>query len=566
MHPRSGARILVDQLRIHGASLVFGVPGESYLAVLDALHDVADDLRYIVCRQEAGAGNMAEAYGKMTGEPGICMVTRGPGASHAAISIHTAAQDSTPMILFVGQIPRHFAGREAFQEVDYHRMFGDQAKLVLEITDPARIPEHLARAFTTATSGRPGPVVVALPEDMLMEEASVADANPYQVMRQHPDPEAMAEVAQRLRHAKQPLLIAGGGGWTGKCGPLLQKFAQRTGVPLAAAFRRRDCIDNSDEHYVGDVGLGINPDLDSYFRDADLLIAVGPRLGEITTGGYERLTPPCPQQDLIHIQASADELGRVFQPRLGIQATMEAACSALAEIPPLGDGPWAEKTRRLRQSFLRHIDPVTSPGDVNVSEIVAYLRNRLAPDAIHVNGAGNYAAWANRFSFFRGYGTQLAPTSGAMGYSVPAAVAASLVHPDREVISYNGDGCFMMTCQEIATAAQYGVAPIFIVINNAMYGTIRMHQERHFPGRESSTSLMNPDFAALAEACGGYGEVVERTEQFKGAFERARHARKFALIELKVDQEAITPTATLSEIRKKAIASQKSYAIGGPDS
>ena len=550
---RSGGQILVDQLKIHGVDTVFGVPGESYLDVLDALHD-ANSIRFVICRMEAGAANMADAYGKLTGKPGICMVTRGPGATHAAVGVHTAFQDSTPMILFIGQVGNDAVEREAFQEIDYRRMFGPMAKWVAQIDRADRIPEYIARAFATATSGRPGPVVLALPEDMLTDTASVADAKPYVAVQAAPAAADMDRLAALLRGAKTPLVIAGGGNYSGAAQADLARFAETQGLPVGCAFRCQDGFDNGHPNYAGDVGIGINPKLAERVKSADLLIVVGPRLGEITTSGYTLLDVPNPKQTLVHIHPSPDELNRVYQADLAIASGMANAAAALAALPKLGD--WSALAAQARAEYEAWQTPPAGIGALDMGQVMMHLRDVLPKDAIITNGAGNYSVWVHRFHRYRSYRSQLAPTSGAMGYGVPAAVAAKAVAPKRMALSFNGDGCFLMCGQEIATAVQYGLDPIFIVVNNGMYGTIRMHQERHYPGRVSGTDLHNPDFAALARAYGAHGETVTKTEDFPAAFERARNAGKAALIELQVDPEALTVKQSLSEIRAQAVAAK----------
>ena len=553
---RSGGQILVDQLRIHGADMAFGVPGESYLAVLDALHD-APEIRFLVCRQEGGAAMMADAYGKLTGRPGLCFVTRGPGATSASAGVHIAFQDSTPMILFIGQVARGQLDREAFQEIDYRRMYGQLAKWVAQIDDPARLPEYVSRAYHTATAGRPGPVVLALPEDMLTERVAAEDAGPYRPVVTHPGPEQMAALRERLARAERPFVLLGGGGWTATACADIQAFAEASGLPVGAAFRCQDYFDNAHPNYVGDVGIGLNPKLGRRIRESDLLLVTGARLGEMTTGGYSLIDIPRPRQSLIHVHAGAEELGRVYQPELAINATPPAFAAAARALAPIADPPWAEWTRAARADYEENIRPTRGPGPVQMAEIVAWLRGRLPPEAIVTNGAGNYTAWVHRFHQYRRYRTQLAPTSGSMGYGLPAAVAAKAVRPAQPVICFAGDGCFLMHGQELATAVQYGLGIVVIVVNNGMYGTIRMHQEREYPGRVSSTGLTNPDFAAYARAFGAGGEAVERTEDFAPAFERAFERAMAAggpsLIELRLDPEAITPRSSLSEIRAAAL-------------
>jgi acetolactate synthase-1/2/3 large subunit len=549
---RSGARVLVDQLLIHGVDTVYCVPGESYVAALDALGESRDRIRLVTCRQEGGAANMAEAHGKLTGRPGVCFVTRGPGATNASIGVHTASQDSTPMILFMGQVARGHRGREGFQEVDVDRMFDGQAKWAAEVSDPRRLPELVSRAFHRAVSGRPGPVVLALPEDLLAEPCDVEDADPYRVVQAHPGTGELAAMRALLAAAERPLALAGGATWTAEAARDALAFAEANGLPTAAAFRWQDSFDNHHRLYVGEVGLAVNPALARRVTEADLLLAFGPRLGEATTSGYTLLDVPRPRQRLVHVHASAEELGRVYQADVPIVSGLPQFTAAARALPPVDGARWADWAREARADYLRNIEPQPAPGDVNVSEIVAWLRERLPANGIVANGAGNYTVWAHRFYQFRQFRTQLAPTSGAMGYGVPAAVAAKLLHPDRIVVCFSGDGDFLMSGQELATAVQYGAAVVVLVVNNGMYGTIRMHQERHFPGRPYGTDLVNPDFVALARAFGAHAELVDRTEDFPAAFERALESGIPSLIELRVDPEAITPRATLSEIRQRA--------------
>ena len=556
---RTGGEILVDQLKIHGVDLAFGVPGESYLAVLDALHDAQDQIKFVICRHEAGAANMAEAYGKLTGRPGICMVTRGPGASHAAIGLHTAFQDSSPMILLIGQVGRDMREREAFQEVDYRRMFGQMAKWVAEIDDAERIPEFMNHAFALATSGRPGPVVLALPEDMLTSLATTADAKPYKPVQAYPGPTDMAEFRDRLAQAQRPLLIVGGGTWNAAAKRDIEAFATAWQLPTAVSFRCQDYVDNTLPIYAGDVGIGINAKLAERVRNADLLIACGPRLGEMTTSGYTLIDVPVPKQTLIHIHPGAEELNRVYQPTLAINAGLANFAAAAVQLAPPATIPWGDAAAVAHEEYLANQKSPPPPGPLDMVAVVEHLREVLPPDAILTNGAGNYTVWFHRFYRFSKWRTQLAPTSGAMGYGVPSAVAAAILHPDRIVLSLNGDGCFLMNGQEIATAMQYGAKPIFLVINNGMYGTIRMHQERHYPARVSGTELHNPDFAAYARSFGAYGEVVTTTEEFGPAFERALKAGRAALLELRLDPEALTPRQSLSQIRAAAIAARDKH-------
>ena len=499
---RSGGRILVDQLRIHGVDTVFCVPGESYIAALDALGEARDEIRLIVCRQEGGAANMAEAYGKLTGRPGVCFVTRGPGASNASIGVHTAFQDSTPMLLLVGQVARAALEREAFQEIDYRRMFGQLSKWVAQVDDPARIPELVSRAFHLCVSGRPGPVVLAFPEDVLAESCETADAGPYQVVQAHPGRDDLEGLRAALTVADRPLLILGGGGWSAQASADILAFVEANGLPTAASFRCQDYIDNRSPFYVGDVGLAINPGLAARVRESDLLVVVGSRLGEATTSGYSLVEIPRPRQRLIHVHSGVDELGRVYQGDLLINSGLPQFCAALHTLEPVGGSRWETWAAEARLDYEAHLRPVPAPGAMNVSEVIAHLRARLPWDAILTNGAGNFTVWCHRFFQFAEYRTQLAPTSGAMGYGVPAAVAAKVVHPERIVVCVAGDGDFLMNGQELATAVQHGLPLVLVVVNNGMYGTIRMHQERQFPGRPYGTELVNPDFVAYASAFG----------------------------------------------------------------
>ncbi|HZZ94397.1 MAG TPA: thiamine pyrophosphate-binding protein [Usitatibacter sp.] len=551
---RHGGRILVDQLVVHGVDRAFTVPGESFLAALDGFHDVRDKLQLVVCRHEAAASNMAEAHGKLTNRPGVCFVTRGPGAAHAAIGVHTAFQDSTPMVLFIGDVGRDFRDREAFQEVDFGAMFRPLAKWVERIDDVKRIPEYVARAFQVATSGRRGPVVLALPEDMLSEEAEVADARRYVPSESHPGREPMERFANLLAQAKRPLLLLGGGGWTREACNDMQRFAEANRLPVTCAFRFQDLFDNRHPNYVGDVGIGINPVLSERVRMSDLLVAVGPRLGEMTTSGYTLLDSPVPRQKLVHVHAGAEEIGRVFQPELGILSAMPHFARACAAMTPIPDPAWKGSVAEARADFEAWRSRREIPGRVQMWDVVDHLNRVLPDDAIWCNGAGNYATWVHRFHAYTGWRTQLAPTSGAMGYGVPAAIAAKLARPERAVVCFAGDGCFLMAGQELATAVQYNAAVIFIVVNNGMYGTIRMHQEKHYPGRVCGTELGNPHFAAYARSFGALGEIVEDTAQFAPAFDRCVAANKTALIEVRIDPQAITPNTTLDKIRAAATA------------
>ncbi|WP_062361749.1 thiamine pyrophosphate-binding protein [Variovorax paradoxus] len=548
---RTGGQVLVDALRIHGIDTAYCVPGESFLAVIDALYHARDAIRLIVCRQEGGAAHMAEAHGKLTGEPGICFVTRGPGSTNASIAVHTARQDSTPLILFIGQVGRDAMGREAWQEIDYRHMFGHIAKWVEQVDDARRLPEFISRAFHVATSGRPGPVVLALPEDMLTDLVSVPDAPRYRRSASAPTREAMDDLAAELQRAERPLLVLGGGGWTREASADITAFAANFDLPVACAFRRQDLIDNHDDHYIGEAGLGMDPRIAQRMRDADLVIAVGARLGETTTQGYSLLDVPLPAQRLVHVHPDPEELGHVYHAEVPVNASMPAFARAARALKPMASARWNAWTRAARADQLDHIQPpATMPGDVDLGQVMVHLRETLPPDTIVSNGAGNYTLWVQRFWRYRGMRTQLAPTSGTMGYGLPAAIAAKLVHPERTALCFAGDGCFLMNGQELATAVQYRLNVIVIVVNNGMYGSIRMHQERHYPGNVWGTALGNPDFAMLARSYGAHGETVRHTSEFPAALERARVAGTPALIELHVSPEALSPKLTVSMLRK----------------
>ncbi len=549
---RTGGRILVDQLRVQGVEVAFGVPGESYLEVLDALHD-APELRFVVCRQEGGAAMMAAAWGELTGRPGVAFVTRGPGATNASAGVHVAQQDSLPLVLFVGQVERGARERDTFQEVDYRRFFGGMAKWVAEIDDPARIPELVHRAFATAMAGRPGPVVLALPEDMLTQAAEVGDGQAAAKVEAAPSPAAMAELGRLLDGAERPIAILGGGGWSEAGTTALAAFLEAADLPAACGFRRQDLLDNGHRCYAGQIGLGPNPKLADRIRRSDLVLAIGSRLGETTSGGFTLLDLPRPRQLLVHVHNDPEELGRFYQPDLAIPAGLNAFAEAAAALPPPRHRRWSPATAEAHAEELDWRAPTRVPGALQLGEVVAWLRERLPADAVLTNGAGNYAIWANRHFAYRGLGTQLAPTSGSMGYGLPAAIAAKLRFPGRPVVCFAGDGCFLMTGQELATAAQHEVAIIVVVVDNGMYGTIRMHQEREHPGRVYGTGLRNPDFVALARAYGAFGARVETTEAFAPAFEEAVASNGPALLHLLLEPEAITPRASLSELREAAV-------------
>ncbi len=557
--PRTGARLLVDQLLIQGVNTIFCVPGESFLGVLDALHD-ARSIRLVINRHESGSTFMAEAYAKLTGQPGVAFVTRGPGATNASIGIHTAFQDSTPMVVFVGQVGSDFVEREAFQEIDYRRMFGQMTKWVAQIDRADRVPEYVARAFQVATSGRPGPVVLALPEDMQTQTAEVVDALCHQPLQAAPSDTQIAALRRALGQAQRPLVLLGGFGWTQAACDNVRRWAEANHLPVACAFRFQDLFDNRHPNYIGDVGIGINPKLAQRVRDADLLIAIGPRLGEMTTSGYSLLEVPRPKQALIHVHQGIEELGRVYQPALAICSGMPQFASRLAMMMPIESPPWRDATEQARAEYAlwQSRPPVYSHSvpKLDLWQVVDKLREAVPEDTIITNGAGNYSSWAHRFWRYSGLRTQLAPTAGSMGYGVPAAIAAKIVAPERTVICFAGDGDFQMTGQELATAVQYQAAPIILVFNNGMYGTIRMHQEREFPARVHGTQLVNPHFGLLAQAYGAAGFVVERTDEFSPALTQAlehTHVKRTpALIELRCDPEVITPNATLSAIRSTA--------------
>ena len=552
MSAREGGRLLVDQLRVHGADLAFCVPGESFLAVLDGLYEHRESLKLVICRHESGAANMAEAHAKLTGRPGICFVTRGPGATQASVGVHTAFQDSTPMILFIGDVGSDFRDREAFQEVDFHAMFAPLAKWAARIDSAERIPEYVARAFAVAMSGRRGPVVLALPEDMLTRVVDVPDARPYQPAHADPGEGEMERLRELLAGARRPLVMLGGSGWTADACADIRRFVEANHLPVTCAFRFQDLFDNRLPNYVGDVGVGVNPILAERIRTADVLLAIGPRLGEMTTSGYTLLDSPVPRQKLVHVMPGAEELGRVYQPEIPIQASMTRFARRAAAMAPVDAAAWQASVAEARADFVAWTSRRETPGKVQMWDVMDWLSRHLPEDAILTNGAGNYTVWAHRFYRYPGFRTQLAPTSGAMGYGVPAAIAAKIAEPQCTVVAFAGDGCFLMAGQELATAAQYGAAIVVLVVNNGMYGTIRMHQEKHYPGRVHGTDLANPQFAAYARAFGCVGEIVEETAQFGPAFERCVASGKPAVIELRVDPQAITPNTTIDALRAGA--------------
>ena len=543
---RHGGKIITDFLAARGVERVFSVPGESFLAALDGLYD--SGIANIVCRHEGGAAMMAEATGKMTGQPGIAFVTRGPGATNASSGVHIARQDSTPMILFVGQIARGHRDREAFREVDYRAMFAPLAKWVAEVEEVDRLPEFLARAWRVAVTGRQGPVVLALPEDMLSSQTAVPD--PLALAQDHAsDLSTSARVAlDWIRDAERPLIVAGGPHWSSEAAKALAQFAEAEGLPVALGFRRQDYLDNRHPCYAGDLNVGMNPALGARLQQADRILVLGSRLGDIETKGYTLLEPEIDGHRLFHVHADPAEIGRVYPPTHAVTARADRFAMALAEATN-GTGAARDWTRAARADYDAWITPQPTPGPVRQEEVIGWLSEHLPSDAILTNGAGNYAAFLHRYFIYKRHGTQLAPTSGSMGYGFPAAIAASLAHPDRDVVCLAGDGCFQMTLNEMSTAIQHGAHPIVIVVNNGQYGTIRMHQERTYPERVSGTALVNPDFAALARAYGGHGETVTEQAQFPNAFARARASNRPAVIEVKVDADAISPTTTLAELR-----------------
>jgi acetolactate synthase-1/2/3 large subunit len=552
--PRTGGQILVDQLIAQGVERLTCVPGESYLAVLDALHDAAIDV--LVCRNEGGAAMMAEAYGKLTGRPGICFVTRGPGATNASHGVHIAMQDSTPMILFVGQIERGMRGREAFQELDYAAVFGTMAKWAVEADSAARLPEIVARAFRVAMQGRPGPVVIALPEDMLVETAEVADAPRVEPVDIFPGADDLDRLEAMLAEARNPIAILGGSRWTAAACAAMQAVAEARALPVATSFRRTHLFPADHPNYAGDLGIGPNPKLAARIRDADLVLLIGGRLSEMPSQSYTLLDIPTPRQTLVHVHPDAAELGRVYQPALGIQATPAAFAHGFAQRAPQARRNGAEAAAAHADYLAWTETPKVLPGRFQYGEAMCWLRDRLPADSIICNGAGNYASWIHRHYRFRRFATQLGPTSGSMGYGVPAAVMAKRQRPGSVVVAFAGDGCFMMNGQEFATAVQYQIPLIVVVVDNGMYGTIRMHQETHYPHRISATTLTNPDFSAYARAFGGYGERVETTEEFAPAFERALASGKPAILHCLLDPQAITPGRTLDEISAQATATK----------
>ncbi|MFZ2739047.1 MAG: thiamine pyrophosphate-binding protein [Burkholderiaceae bacterium] len=564
MSVKIAGHLLVESLVAQGVTHVFGVPGESYLAALDGFHAYRDQIRFVINRQEGGAAYMAEAHGKLTGRPGVCFVTRGPGATNASIGVHTAFQDSTPMVLFVGDVASDTRDREAFQEVDYSVFFGPStkgmAKRVERIDDARRIPEYVARAFATAMNGRPGPVVLVLPEDMLTHEVDVAVMPRVVASEACASPKDLNQLRQMLLQAERPLLIAGGGGWTPQSAQALQRFAENWNLPVGNAFRFQDTFDNHHPLYAGDVGIGINPKLAISIRDSDLIVAVGPRLGEMTSSGYTLFDIPRPKQKLIHIHAGAEELNRIYQADLAINASMNVAAVALESMEIPDSVVWTEWAKACNADYLANLQPQVLPGAMDMAALVATLQKHLPADAVLTNGAGNFASWMHRFfkytSLSRGHKTQLAPTSGAMGYGVPAGIAAAIT-TGRTVFTIAGDGDFLMNGQELATAVQYGAKTIIVLLNNSMFGTIRMHQEREYPTHVSGSSLSNPDFSVLARAYGYAGVRISRTDEFEPELLAALKREQGTLIEVMLDPDVISTRVTLSAITKTALENQK---------
>ncbi|MXN17876.1 thiamine pyrophosphate-binding protein [Pseudooceanicola sp. GBMRC 2024] len=554
---RNGGQLLVESLIALGATKSFGVPGESYLAVLDALHDTAGRLDYVLCRNEGGAAFMAAAYGKLTGSPGICMVTRGPGATNASIGVHTALQDSAPMLLFVGQVGTDMKGREAFQELDYRAVYGTMAKWAVEIDQVDRIPEILSRAWSLALSGRPGPVVIALPEDMLTTLSDQAPlTGPVEITEPEPGPAAMARTRALLEGAERPLILYGGCNWRGAGTAPMQRFAEASDIPVVSVFRYQDQFDNHSPVFCGEAGVGMTAAVRTLIAEADVILAVNLRFGENSTDGYSLLSVPQPRQKIIHVHGSDLEIGKIYQPVLGIQSGPNAFARALGALDPV-TGPWSDWRAGARSAFEAGLTLPDLPSPVDMGKVCAHLRDVLPGDVILTNGAGNFTVWPGKFLPYGPKARLLAPQSGAMGYGLPAAIAAKVACPERTVVCFAGDGDFQMNCQELATAMQAGAQPVILLLNNGIYGTIRAHQERHYPERVSGTSMVNPDFPALARAYGFHGERVESTADFPAAFARALASGTGALLDLNISPEALTPRQTLSQMRDAALAARK---------
>ena len=555
---RNGGQILVQSLVALGATRAFGVPGESYLAVLDALHDTRGTLDFVNCRNEGGAAFMAAAWGKLTGQPGLCMVTRGPGATNAAIGIHTAMQDSAPMIVFVGQVGTDLRGREAFQEIDYRAVFGTMAKWTVEVDDVNRLPELLSRAWVTALTGRPGPVVMALPEDMLTSLSAAAPlTHAPHIFEPAPPPQAVDQALALLTAAERPVLLVGGVNWTGPGRTALHRFAETSDLPVIAAFRYQDRFDNHSPNYVGEAGVGMPPHVRALIRYADVILAVNVRFGEMTTDAYTLLDVPVPKQKLIHVHGSDRELGKIYQPTLGIQSGPNEFATALRPV----QGPWADWRAQARAGYIASLTAPPQPSPVDMGVATAHLRAVLPDDVVLTNGAGNFTVWPNKFFPFGPRARLLAPQSGAMGYGLPAAIAAKIAFPERTVVCFAGDGDFQMNLPELATAAQHHAQPIILILNNGIYGTIRAHQERHYPTRVSGTDMVNPDFVMLARAYGFHAEHVPDTAAFPAAFARAMASPTGAVLDLNISPEALTPRQTLSQIRAAGLAAQNDPAM-----
>lgn len=554
---RNGGQLLVECLLALGATKSFGVPGESYLAVLDALHDTPGRLDFVLCRNEGGASFMAAAYGKLAGKPGICFVTRGPGATNASIGVHTAMQDSVPMILFVGQVGTDMKGREAFQEVDYKAVFGTMAKWAVEIDQVERIPEIVSRAWTMAVSGRPGPVVIALPEDMLtsLTTAPVL-SGPVDLVEPAPAASTMKQVREMLVSAKRPVILYGGCNWKDGSMAIVQRFAEASDIPVVAVFRYQDQYDNASPTFCGEAGVGMVASIKELLKNADVILAINNRFGENSTDGYTLFEVPQPQQKIIHVHGSDLEIGKIYRPALGIHSGPNAFAEALGALEPIKGG-WAEWRAKARAAYEKGFELPDLPSPVDMGKVTAFLNDVLPDDVILTNGAGNFTVWPNKFFKFGPRARLLAPQSGAMGYGVPAAVAAKVAHPDRTVVCFAGDGDFQMNCQELATALQHGAQPIILLLNNGIYGTIRAHQERTYPARVSGTSMINPDFVALAKSYGFHAERVESTIDFAAAFERARASKTGALLDLDISPEALTPRQTLSQMRNAALSAKE---------
>lgn len=554
---RNGGQVLVQQLVNQGARNVFLVPGESYLPCIDAFNEHKETIIPIVCRQESGAAYMAEAYGKITNEPGICFVTRGPGATNAAVGVHTAYQDSTPMILFIGQVGKNFIDREAFQEIDYTHLFGKISKWVAQIDSTERIPEYIARAYNVATSGRPGPVVLALPEDILWGKAQVADVKKIEKVHSYPSVEQLQEFKQKIEKALSPFLLVGGSGWTTKAQENLIAFANRFKLPVGVSWRRLECFDHNQEQFVGHVGSGMYPKLREKLKQSDLIIALGTRLNELTTEGYNWITPPTPKQQLIHIYPDPEELGRVYQPDLSIVSDVVGFSTSLTALHPSRPPSWMPETQMARKNYLSSLQPLKAPGALSLDEISHCVSKILNGRGCITVGAGNYALYPHRYAHYSGLGSSLTPTVGTMGYGLPAALSNKLIFPNKPTICFAGDGCFQMNLQELGVAQQYSLGIVILVFNNGMWGTIRAHQEREFPTREIALTFTNPKYQQLIEAYGGYGQVIDKTEDFEKAFRSAldftEKEKLPALIELRYDPNGIAPGETLDKIKKNSL-------------